>query len=716
MPSDVRVRRAIVSLVTGVFVVSPAVGAAQRSSIPAAELQRLLAVEDSRTTNPDSQRILLDALADRRATVRALAARALGRFEHVAFLEPLTGTLSDPDPEVRAEGANALAQIARAATGAATDAEADAVVDRLLAVADPENVPSTLGAMARSLGRMVRPDATGQRVDEWLRRRAGASTDPRALVGIVHGLYDATRLLNAGRRTPPATATPSALEMRLIRYGLRAGARESSPGSTAPRVRRLAMLTIGAANERADSVATLAITDPDDQVRRLAVVLLPAVRDSAMGQSILRAALKDPAFIVRFEAVRQWRRLRPTACDPLIQATHDTNPHVMLAAIDALGGCTNQGAAIAALEGFVARPVTTEARRQGSGSWHAHAHALVSLARLGAPSVSRVIRTDATSPVWEARMYAARAAAVARDTAALLGFATDSASNVREAAIQGLVAVVGHARDDLYQQALGSADYQVVLAGARALQGGSGTLDLRRVLLDNLDRLTRDHRDNSRDPRAELVDRIDEFGVPADSQQLAPYAQDVDPVIAGHAARILSRWLGRPVSATPQRRPMVSDSLGAIAVTPSIRLVVTMDPRSGGGTFVVRLRTSAAPATVERLTRLAAQGYYDGLTFHRVEPTFVIQGGSPRATEYVGDGPFMRDELDLASHTAGTLGISTRGRDTGDAQIFVNLTDNFRLDHDYTVVGEVDRGMDVVEGILEGDVIASVRVERTNRR
>ncbi|HLA91423.1 MAG TPA: peptidylprolyl isomerase, partial [Gemmatimonadaceae bacterium] len=58
----------------------------------------------------------------------------------------------------------------------------------------------------------------------------------------------------------------------------------------------------------------------------------------------------------------------------------------------------------------------------------------------------------------------------------------------------------------------------------------------------------------------------------------------------------------------------------------------------------------------------------------------------------------------------GTLGISTRGRDTGDAQIFVNLVDNPRLDHDYTVFGEVISGMAVVDGIFEGDVIARVEV------
>jgi cyclophilin family peptidyl-prolyl cis-trans isomerase len=72
----------------------------------------------------------------------------------------------------------------------------------------------------------------------------------------------------------------------------------------------------------------------------------------------------------------------------------------------------------------------------------------------------------------------------------------------------------------------------------------------------------------------------------------------------------------------------------------------------------------------------------------------------------------MRDEVGLPSHLRGTLGISTRGRDTGDAQLFVNLTDNFRLDHDYTVFGEIIQGREVAEGVIEGDVIERVDVVR----
>jgi peptidyl-prolyl cis-trans isomerase B (cyclophilin B) len=91
----------------------------------------------------------------------------------------------------------------------------------------------------------------------------------------------------------------------------------------------------------------------------------------------------------------------------------------------------------------------------------------------------------------------------------------------------------------------------------------------------------------------------------------------------------------------------------------------------------------------------------------------VLQGGSPGADEYDGlTTTFMRDEVGFARHARGTFGISTRGRDTGDGQIFINLVDNFRLDHDYTVFATMRRGWAVMDRVQEGDVIESIRIVR----
>jgi cyclophilin family peptidyl-prolyl cis-trans isomerase len=137
-----------------------------------------------------------------------------------------------------------------------------------------------------------------------------------------------------------------------------------------------------------------------------------------------------------------------------------------------------------------------------------------------------------------------------------------------------------------------------------------------------------------------------------------------------------------------------------------------MAPSSGGGSFVVHLRGDIAPMMAARILELGRGRYYDGLTWHRVEPDFVIQGGSPGANEYVGLPQAIRDELGNVPHVRGTIGMSTRGHDTGDAQWFINLRDNPRLGTDYTVFAEVVDGIDVVDGILEGDTIESIREVR----
>jgi len=177
---------------------------------------------------------------------------------------------------------------------------------------------------------------------------------------------------------------------------------------------------------------------------------------------------------------------------------------------------------------------------------------------------------------------------------------------------------------------------------------------------------------------------------------------DFDPAIAAECSSTLRTWTG--VRRTPRPAPLKPDPVAEPAPARA-RIVMR-----GGRAFELTLLVDEAPASVFRFISLARAGYYNGLTFHRVVPNFIIQGGSPGANEYSGDGPFMRDELGLRSHTRGTVGVSTRGRDTGDAQFFINLLDNPRLDHEFTVFADVTSGMDVVDGILEGDVIDRVEI------
>jgi cyclophilin family peptidyl-prolyl cis-trans isomerase len=252
----------------------------------------------------------------------------------------------------------------------------------------------------------------------------------------------------------------------------------------------------------------------------------------------------------------------------------------------------------------------------------------------------------------------------------------------------------------------------LISTAARGLAGTPERQSAVAALLKALARLTAERRDTSRDPRVAILQRLRELGSAEHAAALKLYLQDFDPHVAAQAAEMLTTWTGNPqVPLTTILDPGPAPSLADIDALSSATATVIM---RNGGSFELRLLTSEAPAAVLRFVRLAQSGYYDGLTFHRVEPNFVIQGGSPGANEYMGDARYMRDELGRLMHARGTVGISTRGRDTGDAQIFVNLVDNPRLDSDYTVFAEIIRGMDRVDEVLEGDTMDRIEI-RTAR-
>jgi cyclophilin family peptidyl-prolyl cis-trans isomerase len=346
--------------------------------------------------------------------------------------------------------------------------------------------------------------------------------------------------------------------------------------------------------------------------------------------------------------------------------------------------------------------------------WHRAAHALVSLARVAPDDAAALLPRFEGSAAWPVRMYAAKAAALLRDTAALTRLAADGHDNVREAALGGLKTVAGHEADNLYIEALGRSDYQLVMTAANAVIGTPRRAEAVTALAAALSRITAERRETSRDARLSLIGRIGELGEAANAPTLSPYLTDFDPKVAEAAAAAIGTLTGRPApAAAPRPRTAAVPALADIERLRGARARVTI---TGRGVFEVGLLPDEAPATVARFVTLADAGYYDRLTFHRVVPAFIVQGGSPGANEYAGDGPFMRDEIGLEAHVRGAASISPRGRDTGDAQIWFNLLDNPRLNHDYTVFGRVVSGAAVLDRILECDVIDRVEILERPRR
>jgi peptidyl-prolyl cis-trans isomerase B (cyclophilin B) len=135
------------------------------------------------------------------------------------------------------------------------------------------------------------------------------------------------------------------------------------------------------------------------------------------------------------------------------------------------------------------------------------------------------------------------------------------------------------------------------------------------------------------------------------------------------------------------------------------------------GTMKVEFFENDAPGTVKNFCDLAKKGFYDGLTFHRVFPDFVIQGGCPEGTGSGGPGYKIKCELNGGNqyHDRGVLSMAHAGRDTGGSQFFIchSRKNTAHLDRVHTCFGKVVEGLDVIDQIRAGDEIEKIVVNET---
>jgi peptidyl-prolyl cis-trans isomerase B (cyclophilin B) len=130
------------------------------------------------------------------------------------------------------------------------------------------------------------------------------------------------------------------------------------------------------------------------------------------------------------------------------------------------------------------------------------------------------------------------------------------------------------------------------------------------------------------------------------------------------------------------------------------------------GQIKVELYPDKAPLTVASFVNLAKRGFYDGLSFHRVIPDFMVQGGCPQGTGTGGPGYKFEDETgNGVKHERGVLSMANAGPNTNGSQFFITHIKTDWLDGKHTVFGKVLEGLDVVDAIKQGDAITSVTVQ-----
>ena len=156
----------------------------------------------------------------------------------------------------------------------------------------------------------------------------------------------------------------------------------------------------------------------------------------------------------------------------------------------------------------------------------------------------------------------------------------------------------------------------------------------------------------------------------------------------------------------PGRRSIDFEAPDLVRPTVSPRVYI----ETNHGTIELELNVIDAPLTAENFSRLARSGFYDGLTFHRVVPNYVVQTGDPRGDSEGGPGYTLRDELNQLPHLRGAVSMVLDSPDSGGSQFFITHSPQPDLDGRYTVFARVVSGMEVVDQIESGDMVRRVVV------
>ena len=168
-------------------------------------------------------------------------------------------------------------------------------------------------------------------------------------------------------------------------------------------------------------------------------------------------------------------------------------------------------------------------------------------------------------------------------------------------------------------------------------------------------------------------------------------------------------------------KPLRWDSAPAMSIDVKKEYFATVNMAKGGN-FVIQLFPDKAPLTVNNFVFLARQGFYNGVTFHRVIDGFMAQGGDPTGTGFGDPGyKFANEDSYLTFDKAGLVAMANSGRDTNCSQFFITFTPQEILNGDYTIFGQVVEGMDVVNGFTRrnpddqpnypGDMILMISIE-----
>jgi cyclophilin family peptidyl-prolyl cis-trans isomerase/HEAT repeat protein len=640
-------------------------------------LARILVLEDSRSLGDGS---IQSFLQHEDPAIRRRAALAAGRIGDPLALPRLVERLRDPEVEIRRTAAFALGlmgspEAAPALNASLTDADAATrgrASEALSRIGDAASGPAIARAFRRALpptgmdGLRIRGDDPGHADDPWVELRLhlvalARLKDADSLAGAVLG-PDSSPLVDwwvsvwAAMRIGDARLTPVLLQ-----------------GATAedPYIRSLAARGLGVLKNPSHLGALRRLVEDRDPGVILQALRAVAAMGASEGSALSAIHLDSPNLTLRREALLSLAALPPSPRwrSRVIDNVGHQDPWIRSAAWPAL--IRTDGEEVGIVLSTIGPDSDWRVRQAVAGAL------ADSLGEQAAPFLLPMLK-DADARVVAAVLLSLARARGLDAAPTLQDHVQHPDLGVRAAAVEGLSSLEAKAANGFAP------------SFTRALEASLGDPDI--------------------EARSSIVDAVAKSG----NQE---------------TRALLRRIAGADPSRAVRQKALVALSEGfaspeetALRAADARRLASVYEPTQGGlysprvlivtrhGTIVLALDIVDAPLTSTSFVRLAQAGFFNGLTFHRVVPGFVVQGGDPRGDGNGGPGKTIRCEYNLRPYGRGALGMALSGKDTGGSQFFITLEPQPHLDGAYTQFGQVLSGMDVVEKIRPGDVIERIDV------
>lgn len=657
------------------------------------EFVEVAVLEDHRSFG-EGNKLLTWALTANDPALRGRALLALGRIQDSAAADTLVKGLTDPDPGARSEAAFAIGLLGQSWTPLADDVKAK-LTEALKATEGEEQDGAVKLVLLEALGRV----ASGPAVERLIERLSVAG-DVQARAALSIGIAART-----GLPLPPKTFNALA---PLIKKEMAPAARYGAAYALAQ-----------SKNAAARTWLLLCANDDASEIRAVCAKGLGDV-GTDVDAVTLKKLLDDPDYRVAVEATRSLAKLtgrcKGSACAAL-GALADLSLRVeRLLRGDSAGG--GQPLLMLAQTGLPAsgkpllqtlrqqllngvRSVQDPRARQDIANVECRIAAAVDKVT-GSPQevlncggnlisepqrLSMVLKELATVPAADPNKRASEAGA----------FVFHNDPRVKVAALEVLGETKSQTSIDKVRTQLPSQDPVVAAyaASAAAKLGDKQSIATIRGLA--MKAMT----------QVDIAPTVAEALAALDAKEAIPdleqWLTSTNATIRASAASALSRLKGTPVVAARVERP--DDKVRPPSMPKEAHLLIKTEK----GEFDVKLFTQEAPLTSLNMYTLARKNFFKGLTFHRVVPNFVVQGGDPRGDGEGGPGYTVRCEVNHRVYARGVVGMALSGKDTGGSQFFVTAAPQPHLDGKYTAFGEVVKGQEVVDALLEGDKIVEIR-------